>query len=139
MIDPHVALASAIAHSRQAPRPAMPMHPGVIHQMASQLASQLAAARQPLGMAKIQPTQAPQFQDILTGSGPPIDPGFNISYPGVQNPNGVGYAPNGNPEDYAPAGPNGATDNAFFVHQLAHAAAQYQPGQIVHPGYSLAF
>lgn len=59
MIDPQAALASAIANSRQAQaapiQPALPLHPGIIHAMASQLASHIANARQPLGRATTLP------------------------------------------------------------------------------------
>lgn len=65
MIDPQMALAHAIANSRaiqaRPVQPMLPLHPGVIHQMASQLASHIANARQPLGRATTLPA-------------PPVDP-----------------------------------------------------------------
>jgi len=101
MIDPQLALAQAIAHARaqqQFIQPQPAMHPSQIHQIASTLASRIAGSRSPIGQANV--GMFPQFA-------PPQQP---------QQGGSVGYAPNGNPEDYVPSGdPSANGDYNFFV------------------------
>lgn len=139
VIDPHSMLIQAIAHARSVgpqPMPNYPLdigggiHPQVIHQIASQLASHIAGSRSALGQAHMGmfPGNVPSPPQQRYPAVPENAPPPNVN----PNPYGVGYAPNGIPGDWMPAADNnGATDNAFFVRP---APRQWSPDMIVRPG-----